>query len=55
MFVAVAGMTAMSIRTVMHPATKETFIDAGKHRYERQSFDKVIPSNFVLSADDNRI
>jgi CO dehydrogenase nickel-insertion accessory protein CooC1 len=56
MFVAVAGMTAMSIRTVMHNlATKETFIDASVNidmNAGIEHFDKVIPSNFVLSADD---
>jgi hypothetical protein len=56
MFVAVAGMTAMSIRTVMHTlATKETFIDASVNidmNAGIEHFDKVIPSNFVLSADD---
>jgi hypothetical protein len=38
-----------------HPATKETFIDASVNidmNAGIEHFDKVIPSNFVLSADD---
>jgi hypothetical protein len=55
MFVAVAGMTAMSIRTVMHtqPQRRRSSTSVNIDMNAGiEHFDKVIPSNFVLSADD---